>query len=48
LIKFFTTLRELKGLAAQFHSSRLNLSTYTMQGIDWRYGLFSTTAPALF
>jgi len=27
LIKFFRTQREFKGLAAQVHSSRLNLST---------------------
>jgi len=34
LIKFFPTQRELKGLAAQVHSSRLNLSTY-MQARHW-------------
>ncbi len=32
LIKFFPTQRELKGLAAQVHSSRLNLSTYIHAG----------------
>ena len=32
MIKFFSTQRELKGLAAQAHSSRLNLSTYIPAG----------------